>query len=142
MSPSLDEIKQLCVEVALLQLDKLKDKKIMSMQTQKRKDNTLEEILRVVQELKELAQVNKAPCAQKIAMKQERRPLRISDVSYGHTFKRKNGEYCIRVRPTSYLLNSTLVSESLCASKQLIVSVKAGTCFFVENEEILLGCTS
>lgn len=111
---------------------------------EKRKDDSLAELQRVVSQLKDLASLHGKILGEvvneivdiKTPKKEEQKKPRISDVFFGYAFKRMNGMYCMRCRPTSYLLNSTLVSESLAAGKQLIMNVKEGTVFFVENEEI------
>ena len=44
-------------------------------------------------------------------------------------------EIYMRLRPTSYILNSTLVADSLSAGKSLICNVETGSTFFVLGNE-------
>lgn len=44
-------------------------------------------------------------------------------------------EIFMRLRPASFLLNSTLVSEALSAGKSLICNVETGSTFFVLGNE-------
>lgn len=44
-------------------------------------------------------------------------------------------EIYMRLRPVSFLLNSTLVSEALSAGKSLICNVETGSTFFVLGNE-------
>lgn len=47
-------------------------------------------------------------------------------------------EIYMRLRPTSFLLNSTLVSEALSAGKSLICNVETGSTFFVLGSELVI----
>ena len=62
--------------------------------------------------------------------------LQARDMKFGQLFRRKGltGTF-LRVRPVSYLLNSTLVSESLANGKVLIVNPENGSCFFITGDE-------
>jgi hypothetical protein len=60
----------------------------------------------------------------------------LSNVKSGSQFKR-NGIIYIRLRPASFLLNSTLVKENLANGKVLIADIQQGTTFFVSGDELV-----
>ena len=56
----------------------------------------------------------------------------------GETFSRNNEkDIFIKLKPTSYLLNSNLVGDSLNARKVLIANLMKGTCYFIPGEELV-----
>lgn len=62
----------------------------------------------------------------------------IGKVPFGTVFRRDRREdpdMYIRCRPTSFLLNSVLVSESLSSGKSLICNLNTGSTFFVQGSE-------
>lgn len=62
--------------------------------------------------------------------------VRSGEVPFGGKFKRAgSNDLYIRVRPTSYLLNSTLVSDSLSRGRVMVVRLATHTCFFIEGDE-------
>ncbi len=127
-------------------LDKLFEETIMTTQTstQKRKDDTLEEILRVVQELKAITQtnnINKTPTIKEIE-KNTKPVFHVYDVPLGGRFYRQriinDKEMYLRLRPTSYLLNSTLVQENLTLGKVLVANLSTGSCYFILGSEEII----
>lgn len=61
----------------------------------------------------------------------------VSKMEFGVRFKR-GSEVFIRTRPTSYLLNSSLISRALSDGKSLIVNLESGSLFIVEGSEIVI----
>ncbi len=59
---------------------------------------------------------------------------RAKDIAAGQCFERK-GKYYMRVKPVSFLLNSTLVSDALYSAKVFVVDIKAGTIFIIHGME-------
>lgn len=121
---------------------------IMSTQTTKRKDNSLAELTRVVSELKELSSVQGKIIGQIVEtlavqqetskLKEKEKPVRfVHQIPFGEIFHRigRQGSY-MRVKPTSYLLNSSLVSESLACGKSLVCHLDSSTVFFIEDETV------
>lgn len=67
-----------------------------------------------------------------------KKPFYINDVPFGNIFyrlKHNDPNVYMRLRPVSYLLNSTLVSESLANGKSMICNIVTGSCFFIEGSE-------
>ena len=60
-----------------------------------------------------------------------------NSIPFGFRFKRKGESLStyLRARPVSFLLNSTLVSESLATGKVLTVNIETGSCFFIKGDE-------
>lgn len=56
------------------------------------------------------------------------------DIPMGQCFKRKS-EYFMRVKPTSFLLNSNLVSEAINNQKVFVVNLKTGSMFIIHGLE-------
>ena len=77
---------------------------------------------------------------QKEEAKKKDQPLfvPVSSLPAGTYFYRQatdRREIYMRLRPTSFLLNSTLVSDSLNSGKSLICNVETGSTFFVLGSE-------
>lgn len=51
----------------------------------------------------------------------------------------RNGDPAIymRVKPTSYLLNSSVVTDSINEGKPLVVNLLSGTCYFIRGNELV-----
>jgi hypothetical protein len=49
----------------------------------------------------------------------------------------KHKEYFIRVKPTSYLLNSNTITENLNKGKPLVLNLNEGTLYFINGDEMV-----
>ena len=68
--------------------------------------------------------------------KSQKSLLQIKDASYGVALKRSSDKSTVlRVKPTSFLLNSTLVTEVLNRSDVFIVNLVTGTLFSMRGTE-------
>lgn len=56
------------------------------------------------------------------------------EVKVGDCFKR-NGEIMMRVKPVSYILNSTLVSDAMTAGKIFVVNISKGTLLIIPGDD-------
>jgi hypothetical protein len=62
----------------------------------------------------------------------------VRSLAAGDAFLRNNTEgLCIRLKPTSYILNSSLVVDSIDRGQVLIANVIKGTCYFIPGEELI-----
>ena len=62
--------------------------------------------------------------------------LTIKDTAYGIALMRKKDKTTImKVKPTSFLLNSTLIADQLNKSSAFIVNLVTGTLFVIEGDE-------
>lgn len=58
-------------------------------------------------------------------------------------FRRKNVlGYFMRVKPTSYLLNSSVVVDSLNQGKPMILNLNMGTIHFISGDEVIIPVES
>lgn len=66
----------------------------------------------------------------------ERNLLSASQVKIGQVFVRQNDtDFFMRVKPTSLLLNSSLVGDKLNNGDPLIINLYMGTCYFISGKE-------
>ena len=64
--------------------------------------------------------------------------IAVKDINAGQCFRRNNYTgICMRLKPTSYILNSNLVADSMSAGKALIANIETGTCFFIDGSELV-----
>lgn len=69
--------------------------------------------------------------------------IALSEVPVKTVFCRHdNKDYFIRVKPVSYLLNSTLVQDKLASGFCIIVSMTSGTMYFAKGSELVVPVTS
>jgi len=60
------------------------------------------------------------------------------DLSAGQLFTRlRNSDIFMKVRPASFLLNSTLVQTKLSEGATLVVNISQGTCHFISGEDVV-----
>lgn len=59
--------------------------------------------------------------------------ISLSDVKYGQMV-RYGEKYIIRVKPTQFLLNSTLVADVLNRGDCFVVNVESGTLYIMQKE--------
>jgi len=65
-------------------------------------------------------------------------PYPVTTIEVGKAFIRNNEkDIFMRVKPTSFILNSDLVSDCLNRGKALIVNLRTGTCYFIPGEELV-----
>jgi len=66
----------------------------------------------------------------------ERNRLNANQVKTGQVFCRQNdSDFYMRVKPTSFLLNSTLVGDKLNNGDVLVVNLYMATCYFIKGTE-------
>lgn len=65
-------------------------------------------------------------------------------MGFGEVFIRNNDlSYYMRLRPVSYILNSSLVSEALSTGKVLVADLVTGGAFFIPGDDLVrsINCT-
>jgi hypothetical protein len=64
--------------------------------------------------------------------------IQAKDTKTLDVFTRKGeSAYYMRVKPTHYLLNSTLICDSINKNKPLIVNLTNGSCYFLNDSEMV-----
>lgn len=75
----------------------------------------------------------------KVTKEKERiEPVPVAFVQAGSCFTRNNSSSVfIRLKPTAYLLNSSMITDCLNRRKALIADLEKGTTYFIEGEELV-----
>ena len=107
--------------------------------TQPKLSTSTKELIAQVEELRRINSV--ATTVLKKAeedLKERMKEPYVTGVPFGTKFVREvDGQMYIRCRPTSFLLNSTLVADSLGSGKALICNLETGSTFFVVGSELV-----